>query len=113
MKSAARSSDDAAKHAQHSQSAPSGFPGLIVGIGASAGGLAAFKSFLTHMPADSGMAFVLVQHLDPQSPSLLVELLRSQTKMPVAEAKEGISIAGNHIYVIPPDATLTDRKSVV
>ena len=51
-------------------------PNLVVGIGASAGGLAAFKTFLAHTPADTGMAFVLVQHLAPDYKSLLVELLR-------------------------------------
>lgn len=86
---------------------------MIVGIGASAGGLAAFKSFFTHMPADSGMSFVLVQHLDPQSPSLLVELLQTQTKMPVVVAKDGVPVAPNHIYVIPPDATLTIVSGVL
>jgi two-component system CheB/CheR fusion protein len=55
----------------------------VVGIGASAGGLAAFTDFLEHMPPDSGLAFVLVQHLDPQQPSLLPELLASHTPMPV------------------------------
>src|SRR5207253_10220019 len=58
-------------------------PILIVGIGASAGGLAAFITFLTHMPPDSGMALVLVQHLDPQHLSLLPELLAPHTQMPL------------------------------
>ncbi len=107
MKKTERGAEDAAELAQPAELTAARPVSLIVGIGASAGGLAAFKSFFTHMPADSGMAFVLVQHLDPQSPSLLVELLRTQTKMPVAEAKDGVSVAANHIYVIPPDATLT------
>ena len=80
---------------------------LIVGVGASAGGLAAFKTFLTHMPANSGMAFVLVQHLDPDHTSLLVELLRPNTAMPVVEAANQLTVQSNHIYVIPPNATLT------
>ena len=80
---------------------------LIIGIGASAGGLAAFKTFFTQMPADTGMAFVLVQHLAPQHTSMLVELLQPQTTMPVVEAKDGVAVAENCIYVIPPDATLT------
>ncbi|HET6632426.1 MAG TPA: chemotaxis protein CheB [Rhodanobacteraceae bacterium] len=86
---------------------PPASPPLIVGIGASAGGLAAYKEFLSQMPADSGMAFVLVQHLDPHHRSALVELLAAQTTMPVAEAEDGVAIAANHVYVIPPDATLT------
>jgi two-component system CheB/CheR fusion protein len=58
-------------------------PNLVVGIGASAGGLAAFKSFLAHTPADTGMAFVLVQHLAPDYKSLLVELLGAESPIPV------------------------------
>jgi len=55
----------------------------VVGIGASAGGLQAFTDFVSHMPPDSGLVFVLVQHLDPQQPSLLPELLATHTSMPV------------------------------
>jgi len=80
---------------------------LIVGIGASAGGLAAFKSFFSTMPADTGMTFVLVQHLAPDHQSMLVELLAPHTGMPVAEAQDGMEMAKDHVYVIPPNATLT------
>lgn len=80
---------------------------LIVGIGASAGGLEAFKTFFDHMPADSGMAFVLVQHLDPSHHSMLAELLGTHTRMPVAEAEEGVEVAADHVFIIPPDTTLT------
>jgi two-component system, chemotaxis family, CheB/CheR fusion protein len=86
---------------------------LIVGIGASAGGLAAFRSFLNAMPADTGMAFVLVQHLDPHHASMLVELLAPDTAMPVSQAVDGESVVGNHVYVIPPNATLTIEKGVL
>jgi two-component system CheB/CheR fusion protein len=79
---------------------------LIVGIGASAGGLAAFKSFFAKVPADIGMAFVLVQHLSPDHKSMLVELLRPHTSIPIVEAHDGIEVEKNHVYVIPPDATL-------
>jgi two-component system, chemotaxis family, CheB/CheR fusion protein len=87
-------------------------PGLIVGIGASAGGLSAFKSFLANMPADSGMAFVLIQHLSPGHKSMLTELLGRFTDMPVVEAEDGMAIEANRVFVIPPDATLTlkDRR---
>jgi two-component system CheB/CheR fusion protein len=81
-------------------------PSLIVGIGASAGGLEAFRAFLTQMPADSGMGFVLVQHLDPHHKSMLVELLAAHTGMPVLTADDGTFVAANHVFVIPPDATL-------
>jgi two-component system, chemotaxis family, CheB/CheR fusion protein len=57
----------------------------IVGVGASAGGLAAFTQLLTHLPTDTGMAFVLIQHLDPTHPSSLTELLAKTTAMPVTE----------------------------
>ena len=86
---------------------------LVVGIGASAGGLDAFKKFFTAMPADSGMAFVLVQHLDPNHKSLLVDLLSSQTKMPVIEAGDGVRVTGNSVFVIPRDATLTIKNGVL
>jgi two-component system CheB/CheR fusion protein len=86
---------------------------LIVGIGASAGGLNAFKAFLANMPADSGMAFVLVQHLDPHHPSLLVELLARETPMTVVEARSGMPAAANGVYIIPPDATLTISDGVL
>jgi two-component system CheB/CheR fusion protein len=80
---------------------------LIAGIGASAGGLEAFKTFFANMPADSGMAFVLVQHLDPRHKSMLVDLLGRHTAMTVAEAEERMRVDADRIYVIPPDATLT------
>jgi two-component system CheB/CheR fusion protein len=80
---------------------------LIVGIGASAGGLEAFRTFFTHMPADTGMAFVLVQHLAPDHKSMLVDLLSGSTKMPVIEAADGLEIQANRVFVIPPNATLT------
>jgi two-component system, chemotaxis family, CheB/CheR fusion protein len=82
-------------------------PSLVVGIGASAGGLAAFRSFFDHMPADTGMAFVLVQHLDPGHESMLVELLRPHTAMDVVEAQDQAALTANQIHVIPPNATLT------
>lgn len=66
----------------------------------------AFKVFFANMPIDSGMAFVLVQHLDPQHRSMLVELLSSATAMPVVEATDGLRVAADHVYVIPPNATL-------
>ena len=80
---------------------------LIVGIGASAGGLEAFKTFFENMPSDSGMAFVLVQHLAPDRKSMLAEILAKTTAMTVAEAVDGAEVLPNHVFVIPPDATLT------
>jgi two-component system CheB/CheR fusion protein len=74
----------------------------VVGIGASAGGLVAFKAFFAHMPEDSGLAFVLVPHLDPSHRSLMVELLSRQTGMPVCEVRDGVEVEANHVYIIPP-----------
>lgn len=82
-------------------------PRLIVGIGASAGGLEAFTTFFANMPADSGMAFVLVQHLDPHHKSMLVDLLGRHTEMKVIEATDSLRVAANRIFIIPPNATLT------
>lgn len=103
-----------AKQARAEDAAP-GWPriGLTVGIGASAGGLAAFKAFLTHMPPDSGMTFVLVQHLDPHHQSMLVDLLAPHTAMRVTQAKDGDRVAANRVYIIPPDATLTIENGVL
>jgi two-component system CheB/CheR fusion protein len=84
--------------------------GLIVGIGASAGGLGAFKSFLSNMMVDSGMAFILVQHLSPDHKSMLSELLARSTAMPVVEAADGMAIEANRVFIIPPDATLTVKN---
>jgi two-component system CheB/CheR fusion protein len=81
-----------------------GFP--IVGAGASAGGLDAFKALLAALPSDTGMAFVLIQHLDPLHNSLMVGLLSSHTAMPVTPAAEGVTIQPNHIYLIPPGVYL-------
>lgn len=78
----------------------------MVGIGASAGGLEAISALLRHLPTDTGMAFVLVQHLAPTHQSMLAELLARETIMPVEEITDGMSIEANHVYVIPPNANL-------
>ncbi|HTO84778.1 MAG TPA: chemotaxis protein CheB [Methylomirabilota bacterium] len=83
----------------------------VVGVGASAGGLEAFQEFLSGLPDNTGLAFVLVQHLSPQHKSMLEELLRRHSKMPVAEIKQDTPIQPNRIYVIPPNATLTVQGS--
>ncbi|WP_413172274.1 chemotaxis protein CheB [Anabaena azotica] len=85
----------------------------IVGIGASAGGLEAFTQLLNHLPADTGMGFVLVQHLNPQQKSLLTEILSRTTQMVVTEVEEGMSVEPNHVYVIPPNAIMTIDKGVL
>ena len=84
-----------------------------MGLGASAGGLEAFTQFFTHMPGDSGLAFVLVSHLDPDHESLMTELLRRSTPMPVAEAGDGMRVMPNRVYVIPPNRYLSmDRGAL-
>ncbi|MCB0177867.1 MAG: chemotaxis protein CheB, partial [Anaerolineae bacterium] len=75
----------------------------IVGIGASAGGLEAFEQFFTHMPANSGIAFVLVQHLDPNRKSMLVELIQRYTRMTVYQVEDHMRIEPNGVYIIPPN----------
>jgi len=75
----------------------------IVGIGASAGGLEAFEAFFRACPADTGMAFVLVPHLDPGHVSLLTEILQRCTSMAVLEALDQMRIEANHVYIIPPN----------
>jgi two-component system, chemotaxis family, CheB/CheR fusion protein len=79
----------------------------IVGIGASAGGLEAVSELLAELPATSGMAFLLVQHLDPRHQSFLTEILKKKTEIGVETAADGTVITPNHLYVIPPNATMT------
>jgi len=75
----------------------------IVGLGASAGGLEAYEQFFRHMVPDSGLAFVLVQHLDPSHASMLTEILQRCTTMPVVEAADQLAVRPNTVYVIPPN----------
>src|SRR5512136_2195206 len=82
-------------------------PFLIVGIGASAGGLEAFEQFFAHVPPDIGMAFILVPHLDPGHASMMTELLRRVTKLKVDEAQDGMKVQTNHVYVIPPNKEMS------
>jgi two-component system CheB/CheR fusion protein len=79
----------------------------IVGIGASAGGLAALQEFFKALPIDSGIAFVVVPHLDPAHKSLMASLLSKHTAVPVDEATEGVRVEPNHAYIIPPNKELT------
>src|SRR5215471_13773965 len=79
----------------------------VVGIGASAGGLEAFRQLLEHLPTDTGMAFVFVQHLDPMRESILAELLSKATDMPVKEVKHGMRVEPNCVYVIPRNANMS------
>lgn len=78
----------------------------VVGIGASAGGLETYTELLRHLPEDTGMAFVLFQHLDPKHASILAELLVKATRMHVIEVKDGMLVEPNHVYVIPPNVDM-------
>ena len=80
---------------------------FIVGVGASAGGFEAFIPLISDLPEDTGMAFVLIQHLDPKHESQLSELLARTTSLPLREAENGMPIQPNHIYVIPPNVNMT------
>ena len=80
---------------------------LMVALGASAGGLEACESFFQHMPDDAGMAFAVVMHLAPDRASALAEILGRHTRMAVEQAQDNTKVLPNHVYIIPPNATLT------
>jgi two-component system CheB/CheR fusion protein len=79
----------------------------VVGIGASAGGLKAIRRFFDHVPADSGMAFVVIVHLDPDHKSQMAELIQSHTAMRVTQPRQAVKVERNQVYVIPPDRNLS------
>lgn len=81
-------------------------PKLIVGIGGSAGALNAYKALLDALPSDTGMAFVIISHMNPTASSQLAKILSSNTKMTVMVASMAMPIRANHVYIIPPDADL-------
>ncbi|PYS34241.1 MAG: hypothetical protein DMG14_29965, partial [Acidobacteria bacterium] len=85
----------------------------IVGIGASAGGLEAFTQLLKHLPADTGMGFVLVQHLDPDHESALAQILGRVTPMPVREVANELRIEPNQVYIIPPNTDMAIAQGVL
>ncbi len=86
---------------------------LVVGIGASAGGLEAARKLLATLPPDTGMSFVLIQHLDPTHKSMMVDLLARDTGMGVLQARDGMPIERNSLYVIPAQADLTVHDGVL
>jgi two-component system CheB/CheR fusion protein len=85
----------------------------IAALGASAGGLEAFEHFFQHMPGNAGIAFIVVQHLAPDHATALPDLLARYTTMRVVEARHGAKIAPNHVYIIPPNATLTVQNRIL
>jgi two-component system CheB/CheR fusion protein len=90
--------------------ARAGFP--VVALGASAGGLDAFRKLFDALPADNGMAFILIQHLDPTHASMMVELLTGHTEMEIQQAADGMPLEPEHVYVIPPAVYLSIHEGV-
>src|SRR5436190_14742675 len=85
----------------------------VVGLGASAGGLDALYKLFDALPPNPGMAFVLIQHLDPTHSSMMVGLLASHTAMPMLEAADGMPVERNRVYVIPPGVYLSIRDGAL
>jgi two-component system, chemotaxis family, CheB/CheR fusion protein len=92
---------------------PPGADFLVVGIGASAGGLEALNDLFRNVPRDGGMAFIVVQHLAPDHESVLTQLLARQAHIPVVTVVDGVAIEPNHIYVTPPNADLAVLHGVI
>ena len=96
-----------------SPAAPAGAAFPIVGIGASAGGLEAIEQFLKHVPAGSGMAYVIVQHLDPTHKGIMSELLQRSTPMKVVQVKDRTKVLCDCVYVIPPNKDMSILHGVL
>lgn len=92
---------------------PSRLPFFVVGLGASAGGIEALLRFFEQMPADNGMAFVVVLHLSPDHESNIAQILQAKTAMPVLQVLETVAIEKNHVYVIPPAKDLLMNDGVL
>ncbi len=97
--------------ARSERSPVASFP--IVGVGASAGGLEAFTLLLKALPLDTGMGFVLVQHLDPEHESALTQILSRATSLPVCDVTNNQAVLANHVYIIPPDTNLSIAEGVL
>src|SRR5437763_13208691 len=90
-----------------------GSDGVIVGIGASAGGVQAFNDFFKTLPTDTGMSFVIVQHLDPNHESLLPEILARDTAMKVVPIRNQTPVMPNHVYVLTPHRQVRIQHGVL
>ena len=95
------------QHPNHGIGASTSSAVRAVGLGASAGGLSVLEQFLAHVPPSSGLAYIVVQHLDPTQKAMLVELLQRSTPMPVLEATDTMRLEPDTVYVIPPNKELT------
>jgi two-component system CheB/CheR fusion protein len=96
---------------QKTESSENYFP--IVGIGVSAGGLEALEQFFENMPHDNGMAFIVIQHLDPDHPSMMPELLQRITPMKVYQATDRLIVKPDHVYVIPPNKSMSILNGIL
>ena len=96
---------------QKTESSENYFP--IVGIGVSAGGLEALEQFFENMPHENGMAFIVIQHLDPDHPSMMPELLQRITPMKVFQATDRTMVKPNHVYVIPPNKSMSILNGIL
>jgi len=105
------SQDDVQKADTGQTTNPNNFP--IVGLGASAGGLEALKTFFSKTPRASGMAYIVLMHLAPNQPSMLPELLQKVTDVPVAMAEDGQELHSDHVYVIPPKKEVSIYNGVI
>ena len=85
----------------------------IVGVGASAGGLEAFSQLLAALPEDTGMTYVLVQHLDPHHETRLGDILSKVSRLPIEEATQDVAVKPNHVYIIPPNTSMTIAQGVL
>jgi two-component system CheB/CheR fusion protein len=99
-----RRTDPTAKGPDEPANRPKGL--TVVGIGASAGGLAALQSFFGALPSDTGVAFVVVTHLHPEHESHMAELLQKYTQMPTMQVNRKVKVEPNHVYVIPPNRSI-------
>lgn len=88
-------------------------PFAVVGIGASAGGLKALQQFFEAVPADSGMAFVVIMHLDPERESRIAALLQDRTSLPVTQVTRSVTVEADHVYIIPPGHDLAMHDHVI
>jgi two-component system, chemotaxis family, CheB/CheR fusion protein len=110
---AARPPDNPYAITAGSDTHPSSSTQFIVGIGASAGGISALQRFFDHMPADSGMAFVVIVHLPPDHESNLPAILQQHSSMPVLAVTDTVQVEANHVYVISPTKHLTMQDGTI
>ncbi len=113
MKKKSPPTPKSSKSAKKSTAQTTGKPFPIVGIGASAGGLEAFEQFFKNMPPDSGMAFILVPHLDPGHASMMPDLLKRFTRMKVVEIADGTKTVPNQVYVVPPNRDMAICEGIL